>query len=86
MSDEFEPPRPGPRPARPAARPRHPGGRRRPSPLLMTAIVLVVLFLMLSLFTGVWTDRSSGSTASASPASSPSCCGPASRCSSSSGC
>ena len=57
MSDEFEPPRPGPRPARPAARPRHPGGRRRPSPLLMTAIVLVVLFLMLSLFTGVWTQK-----------------------------
>ena len=56
MSDEFEPPRPGARPARPASRPRH-GGRRRPSPLLLTAIVLVVLFLVLSLFAGIWTDK-----------------------------
>jgi uncharacterized membrane protein (UPF0182 family) len=57
VSDDFEPPRPGARPSkRPGRRPRPPG-RRRPSPLLLTAVALVVLFLVLSLFTGVWTEK-----------------------------
>ncbi|MDQ6642639.1 MAG: UPF0182 family protein, partial [Actinomycetota bacterium] len=56
MSDDFEPP-PGPRPgSRPGGRPR-PAGRRRPSPLLLTAVALVLLFLVLSLFTGIWTEK-----------------------------
>ncbi|MGI9157410.1 MAG: UPF0182 family protein, partial [Marmoricola sp.] len=56
MSDDFEPPRPGPGPAgRPATAPRP--GRRRPSPLLLTAVALIVLFVLLSLFTGIWTEK-----------------------------
>jgi uncharacterized membrane protein (UPF0182 family) len=49
---EFDPPRPAPRP-----QPAQGAGRRRPSPLLLTAAVLVVLFVLLSLFTGVWTEK-----------------------------
>ncbi|MEP6816329.1 MAG: UPF0182 family protein, partial [Marmoricola sp.] len=57
MSDDFEPPRPAPRPGkRPSSRPRPPG-RRRPSPLLLTAVALIVLFLVVSLFTGIWTEK-----------------------------
>ena len=57
MSDDFEPPRPGPRPSKRPGKPQRPQGTRRPSPLLLTAIALVVLFLVVSLFTGVWTEK-----------------------------
>ena len=52
MSGFFnEPPPTRPRPAVPAASP------RRSRALLATAIVLVVGFFVVSIFTGVWTDR-----------------------------
>ncbi|HET8718331.1 MAG TPA: UPF0182 family protein, partial [Nocardioidaceae bacterium] len=52
MSGFFDDPPPA-RP-RPAARPTPPGRSRA---LVGTAIVLVVAFILVSVFTGIWTDR-----------------------------
>ncbi|MCW2756274.1 MAG: hypothetical protein JWO46_20 [Nocardioidaceae bacterium] len=47
---DFEAPRPAPRP-------RASGPGRRPSPLLLTVAVLIVLFVLVSIFTSIWTEK-----------------------------
>ena len=57
MSHPFDPAAAGRSPGRPVAVPRSGGSRRPRRVLLATVVTLGVLFVLVSVFTSVWTDR-----------------------------